>query len=224
MSKSGGGGSVIPSKEGQSSRTSTGETQKPGQVTPDWEKILYTPERIQAWIKGDLSLRDLHAISGPEMLEMAIIGFQMYEQGKYDEARIIFEGLTSLDPKEAYYVTALGAVHLAKENLENALNCFNAAIALNAKEIASYVNRGEVYLRQGKVMEAATDFKKAVELDPTGKDPLVHRARVLAAAALEAIESATGGGKNKEQKESKPKGKTGSHPAAKPPAKAAKKK
>ena len=87
-------------------------------------------------------------------------------------------------------MTALGAVHLAKENLDVAMNCFNAAIALNEKEIASYVNRGEVYLRLGKVMEAAQDFKRAVDLDPTGKDPLVHRARVLAAAALESARPA----------------------------------
>lgn len=230
MSKSsgggGGGGSVIPSKGGEPEKA--GETkrgQKP-EVTQDWEKVLYTPERIQAWMKGDMSLRDLHAISGPEMLEMAIIGFQMYEQGKYEEARIIFEGLTSLDPKESYYVTALGAVHLAKENLDIAMNCFNKAISLNEKEIASYVNRGEVYLRLGKVMEAAQDFKKAVDLDPTGKDPLVHRARVLAAAALEAIESAQGGG-DKSKNEDKPK-KAEAKPAAKAaaaaPGKAAKKK
>jgi tetratricopeptide (TPR) repeat protein len=215
----GGGGSVIPSKGSQStSRSAAGEADK-HTVTPDWEKILYTPQRIQAWMKGDMSLRDLHAISGPEMLEMAIIGFQMYETGKYNEARVIFEGLTSLDPKESYYVTALGAVHLAQENLDTALSCFNSAIKLNEKEIASFVNRGEVYLRQGKVMEAAQDFKKAVELDPTGKDPLVHRARVLAAAALEAIESAAG-----DRSKNDPKGKGGPaagkpQPAAKAPAK-----
>jgi tetratricopeptide (TPR) repeat protein len=228
MSKSGGGeakgsASVIPSKGAAAAKEPAKDGVREGgkeknAVTPDWEKVLYTPERIQAWIKGDMSLRDLHAISGPEMLEMAIIGFQMYEQGKYHEARIIFEGLTSLDPKESYYVTALGAVHLATENLDTAMACFNQAIKLNEKEIASYVNRGEVYLRLGKVMEAAQDFKKAVDLDPTGKDPLVHRARVLAAAALEAIEGATGAGakgKN-EDKPKKPTGNTGKHAAAKP--------
>jgi tetratricopeptide (TPR) repeat protein len=190
-------GPVIPSKQDP----------KKGQqeATPNWEQILYTPERIQAWIKGEISMKDLHAISGPEMLEMAIIGFQMYEQGKFEESRIIFEGLHALDPKESYYVTALGAVHLAKENLEIALNCFNEALRLNPKEIASFVNRGEVFLRQGKVLEAAQDFKRAVELDPTGKDPLVHRARVLAAAALEAIESSQQSGSRNEDK-AKPKG------------------
>ena len=160
------------------------------QVTPDWEKVLYTPERVQKWIKGDLTLRELMAFNGPEMLQLAIIGFQMYEQGKYDEARTIFLGLSELDPKEAYYRIALGAVFLAEDDLDSAEICFNQAIKINANELAAYVNRGEVFLRKGKVLEAAQDFKRAVDLDPEGKDPLTQRARVLAAAALETIEAA----------------------------------
>lgn len=203
---------VVPSDAESVIRAAHGEPRdKPD---PNWEKILYTPERVQKWIKGELSMRDLHAVTGPEMLEMAIVGFSQYEQGRYDEAQTIFTGLMELDQNESYYRTALGAVFLAKEDLDAAERCFNHAIKLNPKEIASFVNRGEVYLRQGKVMEAAVDFKAAVDLDPTGKDPLSHRARVLAAAALEAIEGAQAG------RNDDPKTKPASKPAA-PPAKAA---
>jgi tetratricopeptide (TPR) repeat protein len=159
------------------------------EVTPGWEKIVYAPERVAKWIRGEITLQELNAISGPEMLEMAVIGFSMYEQGKYEEAKVIFHGLCGLDPKEGYYRTALGAVYLAQDDLKTAEALFNEAIRLNDKEIASYVNRGEVYLRQGKIIEAAKDFKKAVELDPENKDPLSQRARLLAAAALETIEA-----------------------------------
>lgn len=159
--------------------------------TPNWEKVLYTPERKQAFQQGEMNLRDYHAISGPEMLQMALIGFRLYEQGKYSEAKTIFAGLISLEPSEAYYYTALGAVFLAEEDLDKARGYFNSAIRLNPKEVAPYVNRGEVNLRDGKILEAAEDFAKAVELDPKFEDPLTQRARVLAAAALEMIESAT---------------------------------
>jgi tetratricopeptide (TPR) repeat protein len=204
-------------------RAAQGEARE--KADPNWEKVLFTPERVQKWIKGELSMRDLHAITGPEMLEMAIVGFSQYEQGRYDEAQTIFTGLMELDPNESYYRTALGAVFLAKEDLEAAERCFNHAIKLNPKEIASFVNRGEVYLRQGKVMEAAIDFKAAVDLDPTGKDPLSHRARVLAAAALEAIEGAQAGknddakGKPAAAKPAAPPAKEPAKPAALPPAK-----
>jgi tetratricopeptide (TPR) repeat protein len=166
-------------------------------VTPDWEKVLYTPERKEKLLNGQISLRDYHAISGPEMLQMALIGFRMYEQGKYAEAKTIFSGLITLDPMEAYYHTALGAVYLAEEELEEARAAFDRAIALNAKEVAPYVNRGEVNLREGKILEAAQDFAKAVELDPKFEDPLTQRARVLAAAALEMIENANEADKKK---------------------------
>ncbi|MFT3707186.1 MAG: tetratricopeptide repeat protein [Archangium sp.] len=139
--------------------------------------------------EGKMNLRDFHGINGPEMLQMALIGFRMYEQGKYAEAKTIFGGLITLEPTEAYYHTALGAVFLAEEELELARRYFDTAIGLNPKEVAPYVNRGEVNLREGKILEAAEDFAKAVELDPKYEDPLTQRARVLAAAALEMIES-----------------------------------
>ncbi|MGQ0506412.1 MAG: tetratricopeptide repeat protein [Myxococcaceae bacterium] len=165
--------------------------EKPSQqVTPNWEETLYAPERVSKWMRGEMTLQELNAVSGPEMMEMAVTGFSMYEQGRYEDAKVIFQGLCQLDPNEGYYRTALGAVHLAQEDLEMAEKLFNFALQLNPKEIASYVNRGEVYLRQGKILEAAQDFKRAVELDPENQDPLSQRARVLASAALETLETA----------------------------------
>jgi tetratricopeptide (TPR) repeat protein len=161
------------------------------EVTPGYQKLLYTEERKASVVAGKMSLRDYHAISGPEMLNMALIGFRMYEQGKYSEAKTVFSGLIQLDPREAYYCTALGAVFLAEEELEQARAYFDIAISLDPKELAPYVNRGEVNLREGKILEAAEDFAKAVQLDPDFKDPLTQRARVLAAAALEMIENVT---------------------------------
>jgi tetratricopeptide (TPR) repeat protein len=160
------------------------------EATPGWEKILYSEERKAKLAKGEINLRDFHAISGPEMLQMALIGFRMYEQGRYREAKTIFSGLIQLEPSEAYYHTALGAVHLAEEDLDLARRAFDMAIVLNPKEVAPFVNRGEVNLRDGKILEAAEDFASAVALDPKFEDPLTQRARVLAAAALEMLEAA----------------------------------
>jgi tetratricopeptide (TPR) repeat protein len=175
-------------------------------VTENWQQLLYTDERKKAVEKGQMNLRDYHAISAPEMLQMALIGFRMYEQGKYSEAKTIFSGLIQLEPTEAYYHTALGAVYLAEEDLEQARLYFNYAIGINPKEVAPYVNRGEVNLRDGKILEAAEDFAKAVELDPQFKDPLTQRARVLAAAALEMIENAQeDGGAKKDAGKAAPK-------------------
>ncbi len=181
------------------------ENKSDAKVTPEWEKVLYTPDRVKKYMDGELSGAQFHALNGPEMLQMALIGFQLYEQGKYEESRVIFDGLCLLDEKESYYPTALGAVYLAMDELEIAQKCFDRAIKLNPKEVAPYVNRGEVYLREGKIMEAAEDFKMAVDLDPENKDPLTGRARLLAAAALESIEQAQAEPDAKPTKAEKPK-------------------
>jgi tetratricopeptide (TPR) repeat protein len=128
--------------------------------------------------------------TGPELLEKAMEGFEFYEQGDYLNARAIFAELCEQDPAEAYYRTALGAIYLAEDELDAALESFDQALALNAKDSAALVNRGEVHLRLGNIIEAAQDFARAVDLDPENKDPLTMRARLLAAAALETVEAA----------------------------------
>jgi Tfp pilus assembly protein PilF len=144
------------------------------------------------WLQGERTMESVGAISANEMLEMATLGFSMYEQGRYDNAKVIFSGLCVLDPHEAYYRTALGAVYMVQEDLDTAEKMFDAAISLNAKEIAPYVNRGEVHLRKGRLEKAASDFKSAVDLDPENKDPLSRRARVLASSALKMLEATHG--------------------------------
>lgn len=163
------------------------KTPKSSSVTGNWRELLYTPDRMKAWIRGDISLRELHGISPREMLEMAVSGYAMYGQGRYREAEVIFGGLSALDPSESYYRTALGAIHLAQEKVDDALREFDQAMRLNPKDLAACVNRGEAHLRLGNVADAARDFKQAISLDPQAKDPLTLRARALAAAALETL-------------------------------------
>jgi tetratricopeptide (TPR) repeat protein len=171
---------------------------------PAWKKALYAPERVAKFVKGEMTLQELHGITGPEMLEMAVTGYTMYEQGQYKQAKVIFDGLASLDPKEAYYRTALGAVHLAEGNLDEALRVLDEAVKLDGKDLAAFVNRGEAYLRKGDIIKAAQDFKKAITLDPTGKDPLTRRAKALSAAVLKSLETAPAPSKNEAANKSKP--------------------
>ena len=182
----------------------------------------YSPDRIRKFLLGELSARDFNEFTGPQMLKLAVMGFTQYEQGRYPEAQAIFESLIFLDPKEAYYQIALGAVFLAQEDLELAEKALSVAIALNTTEVAAFVNRGEVFLRTGRIVLAAKDFKRAVELDPQGKEPLTQRARMLAGAALQMLRKAkakkTGGAdaNQAQPKAGQPGGKPGapSKPAA----------
>ena len=126
--------------------------------------------------------------SKPDLLVNAMQAFLLYEQGRYDEARVLFEELAERDSSEGYYRTALGAISLALDSFDKALDYFNDALRLNPSDTAALINRGEVHLRLGNTMEAAQDFARVVELDPENQDPLTERARVLADAALQSAE------------------------------------
>ncbi|HEX8820468.1 MAG TPA: tetratricopeptide repeat protein, partial [Archangium sp.] len=89
-----------------------------------------------------------------------------------------------------YYRTALGAICLAMDGFDKALEYFNQALQLNPEDTAALINRGEVHLRLGNTLEAARDFSRVVELDPDNQDPLTERARVLADAAWQSAEEA----------------------------------
>jgi tetratricopeptide (TPR) repeat protein len=196
-------GKAAPAAAGKSGAPVTGKGGKPAKPVPapvaevpEWKKALYAPARVAKFVNGQMTLQELHGITGPEMMEMAVTGFTMYEQGRYQQAKVIFEGLGALDPKEAYYRTALGAVFLAEGKLDEAVKALDEAIRIDVKDLAAYVNRGEAYLRKGDLIKAALDFKKSVELDPKAKDPLTRRAKALAAAVLKSIEEAQSAAKS----------------------------
>ncbi|QRK04593.1 tetratricopeptide repeat protein [Archangium violaceum] len=149
--------------------------------------------------KATASTQEERPLSGPEMIERAMKGFQAYEQGRYEDARAVFVELAAYDPTEGYYRTALGAICLAVDELDDALAHFNEALRLNPTDCPALVNRGEVHLRLGSLLEAAEDFSRVVALDPENKDPLSERARLLAeaarqSAAEEALQDSTDGG------------------------------
>ncbi|MCL2314529.1 MAG: hypothetical protein FWC28_04670 [Proteobacteria bacterium] len=175
--------------------------EKTAKVDADWKEKLYTPERFAKYARGEIKLKDLHAISGPEMIYIAEMGYNLFQQGRYKDAKVIYEGLVALDPDIWYFHAALGAIQLeAKEagltdeefNLDTALASLNRSLELNPQDIASCVNRAEVYLYQAKVVEAVNDLKAAVEMDPDGTNEQGIRARRLAQEMLTAIEKESG--------------------------------
>ena len=112
-----------------------------------------------------------------------------YNRGDLGKARTVFEGLVAMDPASSDAHAALGA--LLTRTIENdlALVHLNRAIELNDKEIAAYVNRAEIKLRQHKGEAAVADLKKAIELDPQQKNPAANRARAMVMGIYDALEA-----------------------------------
>jgi Flp pilus assembly protein TadD len=118
-------------------------------------------------------------------------GFRWYEQGRLREAKRIFRGLALLDKENVYAHGLLGAIHQKEHNFEEAISEYSVAIGLFPKDPNLFTNRGEIYLRLGKLEEAANDLRHAMELDPAKKHPASNRARLLVRAVQDSLQNST---------------------------------
>jgi Flp pilus assembly protein TadD len=115
-------------------------------------------------------------------------GYRWYEQGRLRDAKRIFEGLSVLDTKNVYVHGILGSIHQKEQNFDSAISRYTIAIALFPSDPNLFTNRGEIYLKLGKLDEAAADLKTAIELDPSKKHPAANRARMLVRAVQDSLE------------------------------------
>jgi tetratricopeptide (TPR) repeat protein len=111
----------------------------------------------------------------------AALGYNFYQQGKFEEARKMFDGLTAVEPDSFYGYAGLGALALAMDppDLNSALTNLQKAVELNPNAASIHANLGEALLRQAKLQEAVAEFHKAIELDPEKKDGGANRARAI---------------------------------------------
>jgi Flp pilus assembly protein TadD, contains TPR repeats len=145
---------------------------------------------FERWQRGEIKLANLFGVDAKQIAALFLTGYNMFSEGRLDEAKGIFEGITALDDKNVYAFSILGAIYQKQENYNVALARYNQALLLFPEDINSLTNRGEVYLKLGKFDEAAADLKKAIELDPTRQHPSANRARLLVALVTDALKTA----------------------------------
>src|SRR5215203_3756842 len=100
------------------------------------------------------TVREKLNISPQEFAEMGRVGAMYYQQGNFEKARTIFEGLVELDPESAIAHSALGGLLTLQQEDAKALEHLSRAIEINPSQIAPYVNLGEIYIRQQKIEDA----------------------------------------------------------------------
>jgi tetratricopeptide (TPR) repeat protein len=118
-------------------------------------------------------------LSKDQLDAIAVLGFRFYEQGKVRDAEALFEGLIALDPNLYYGHAGLGAIALRDEKLDEAVGHLTRAAELKTDDATVYANLGEALLRQAKFTEAATEFDKALGLDPQQRNAGANRARSI---------------------------------------------
>jgi tetratricopeptide (TPR) repeat protein len=135
------------------------------------------------------TVREKLNISPQEFAEMGRVGAMYYQQGNFEKARTIFEGLVELDPENANAHSALGGLLTLQQDDSRAVEHLSRAIELNPSQIAPYVNLGEIYIRRQRIEEAVANLKQAIELDPDERDAGANRARAMVLGIYQVIKA-----------------------------------
>jgi tetratricopeptide (TPR) repeat protein len=153
----------------------------------DISKTL-TRENLEKFFSGKLTWAQLMGMTMEEAYNLAEIGYGLYEEGRFHDARIVFEALVVSNPYDAYFHNILGAIYQQLDMREEALEQYSIAIDLDPEQMHSLVNRGEILLQDGQFERALEDLKRAMALDKSGNDPVLVRARALVTAATTIVE------------------------------------
>src|SRR5579883_1617073 len=78
-----------------------------------------------------------------ELYLLADRGYWFYQQGRYEEAAVIFDGLIALDAGNSYYRTALAAICLALGDAQRAVDELSAVLEKTPADLAVLQRNGE---------------------------------------------------------------------------------
>ncbi|MCI0416155.1 tetratricopeptide repeat protein [bacterium] len=136
-------------------------------------------ERVEKWLSGKLTTAEVYDLTPGLTKALAEHGYLLYEEGKYDSARVIFEALAVVNGSDPNIQKMLGSIYQIHNKWDASYYHYTQALKSAPNDIFVIVNRGETLIHMQRPREAAEDLKRAIQLDPDGKNPVGRRARVL---------------------------------------------
>ncbi|MFS0555800.1 tetratricopeptide repeat protein [Brevibacillus sp. 179-C9.3 HS] len=106
-------------------------------------------------------------------------GVSLYNQGKLDEAKIIFEECISQDPTKGEYDFFIGNILRIKNDFENALVYYQNAMKKSPKLIEAYNNAVALQMATQKFDQALETANKGLEEQPDFVDLKFKKAQIL---------------------------------------------
>lgn len=149
---------------------------------PTPQRKKYVIELLYKFFSKQITYSELTGIPQKELFQLAESGHLKLTYGRVEEAQQIFECLVKLDPHNYYYHAALGSVYQKQKKYVEAVFEYTESLRFNGDDVASMVNRGEIYLLHKNFRKAAEDFRQAILKDPSGRNNYVNRARSLVIA------------------------------------------
>ena len=134
---------------------------------------------VGQWSQGRVSLKQIVGLSEEELYAIASQGYFLFLQGKTEPARVIFEGLVAVDPRNPYYYRALGAIYWRLKDGQKAIKQFTYAIRVAPRDVASLVNRAEIFVAQRNFKAARADLNQALRYSGANDGALINKAKAM---------------------------------------------
>ncbi len=147
-------------------------------------------EDFQKFVSGEITLAQLEGVTPQQAYAIASLGYEQFQQGKFETACALYEGLVALNPNDPYFHRVLGAIYMQMGRDEEALNEIQESLKKEPEELFSLVARAELFLKIGRFEQALNDLKQVMKLDPKAEDVNTKRAKGLARAASEMMQEA----------------------------------
>ncbi|MFL5318488.1 MAG: tetratricopeptide repeat protein [Myxococcaceae bacterium] len=150
--------------------------------------INETTAKLKAYARGEMTWAEVEGITFEEAKAIAQVGCDLAGAGRLEEARIIFEGLVEMNPKDSAARAALGTVYQKLGRSDEAMVEYSASLAQDPRNPVALANRGELRLKAGD-RNGFTDLAMAIDSDPHGETAAGRRAKgLLKAIAMAAVE------------------------------------
>jgi len=145
--------------------------------------------------------KDAHGITDEEMEAIYSIGYNLYQNGKYDDALNVFKFLCFFDHLEKKYWIGLGAVHQMMGNYEKAIEAYSYAAFLDLEDPRPAIHAADCHLILGNKEAAESALNAVIEFcseDPEKKS-YVDRAKTLLGMLKQEQESSDKKSKNSKE-------------------------
>lgn len=162
------------------------------QLTPLQEEAI---ENLKLWLRNPQGI-NLGAALGYTELDIShlvSLAYKLFQEGKLDQSRIVYEGIHALNPNNLDTMLGLGAIYAHQRHYPQAIELFSRVLEDEPNNKFALLQRGECYINTGgneNLELAVNDFKKIMEIDPKAESREAKRALAIIHSAREVAKEA----------------------------------
>jgi len=106
-------------------------------------------------------------------------GLALHQQGKFNEAKAIYEKVLAIQANHFDALQLLGALSAQTKEFSKAVNFLTKALKINPDYAEAYSNRGNALRQLKRLDEALADYDKAISIKPDYAEAYYNRGNTL---------------------------------------------